>query len=226
MKRFTCGLMMLLTSRNSPNIKPRCPKPRTIRHSGFFHARAGRLVREVLLIGAVLMIAAAPAMSESAAVQLKPLPAAAVELAPGLHPLGKGQYKFFGIRVYDATLWVVSDRWVPAEPHALDVQALRGIPAKMLVSQVIGDMDDLNVGSSADRQRWRGEMQKAVPTVNSGDQLVVLCLPNNKTVLFHNGTPSGELQDQPFCEALFKVWLDPRTKHERLRKELLNEKTP
>src|SRR5260370_33213020 len=79
----------------------------------------------------------------------KPLPAPVQSQAPGIRPLGRGRETLWGIRVYDATLWVVGDRFTPAEPHALDVGPGRSVSADTLVNNVLDEIRRLKLAEAS-----------------------------------------------------------------------------
>src|SRR5262249_44743929 len=92
-------------------------------------ARAARLTRY-----AVIMLAAFHAVAAVADARTpRPLPSEVVSKAPGIKPLGRGHHKWWGIAVYDATLWVVGPSWSPSRPHALDVEPSRKVASETLV---------------------------------------------------------------------------------------------
>ncbi len=150
------------------------------------------------------------------------LPPAVLQQAPALNQIGKGSQSYFGLRVYHVTLWAASDRWNPEEPHALDLESNRAISKDQLTNAGMSEMDRLGLGNSHQRQVWRKEMERVLPSVNRGDQLVVFCAPNHKTFFFYNGRELGEIDDPAFGAAFFGIWLDPRSKNPSLRKSLLN----
>lgn len=76
------------------------------------------------------------------------------ELAPGIHPLGRGRHTWFGVHAYDATLWVVGARWIPDEPHAIDLESGRDVPANTLVGAAIDEMRKLKTGNEAQLKLW------------------------------------------------------------------------
>jgi hypothetical protein len=149
------------------------------------------------------------------------LPATVITLAPGLHRLGTARHTVFGIHVFDATLWVAGPHWSPAEAHALDVEASRQIPPSRLVNGVIDEMRDIRAADDRQRSTWKTRLNQIVPPMVRGDSLVILCLPNRQTVIFHNGTMIGSIDDPNFGSALFRVWLDPRTSRPDIRSALL-----
>jgi hypothetical protein len=151
------------------------------------------------------------------------LPPAVMQKAPPvLHQVGSGSHSYFGLRVYQVTLWAANEKWNPNEPHALDLESNRAISSSQLTDAGMDEMNRLGVGTSAQRQAWRRELERVMPSVSKGDQVVAFCAPNHKTYFFYNGRERGEIADAAFGAAFFGIWLDPRTKNPALRKSLLN----
>jgi hypothetical protein len=150
------------------------------------------------------------------------LPTAVLQKGPPLHPIGKGSQSYFGLKVYYVTLWAASDRWNPEEPHALDLESNHVISSNKLTDAAIDEMKRLGIGSSHQREAWRKQMERVLPSVKRRDQLVVFCAPSHKTIFYYNGREHGEIDDPAFGAAFFSIWLDPRAKNPALRKSLLN----
>ena len=151
----------------------------------------------------------------------KPLPAPIQAQAPGIRPLGSGRQRVWGIHVYDATLWVVGDRFNPTEPHALDVEASRSVSAETLVNSSMDEMSRLKLGNASQLAVWRQELQRLMPSVRSGDQVVVFCPSDAKTLAYYNGRVQGEVDDATLCNAIMNVWLHPASRYQEMRKSLL-----
>src|ERR1019366_6884739 len=100
----------------------------------------------------------------------RPLPQPVLSSAPGMHPFGKGRHSWWGIRMYDATLWIVGPQWSADKPHALDIEPGRAVPADTLVNNAIAEMRDLKVGDESKLRIWQAEMKKVIPNVQQGDQ--------------------------------------------------------
>lgn len=151
----------------------------------------------------------------------KPLPAPVQSQAPGIRPLGRGRQTVWGVRVYDATLWVVGDRFAPAEPHALDVEPGRSVSADTLINNAMGEMRRLKLGDASQLASWSLEMRRLIPNVKSGDQVVVFCPSEAKTLAYYNGRIQGEVDDASLCPAIMNVWLHPASQNQAMRKSLL-----
>jgi Chalcone isomerase-like len=151
----------------------------------------------------------------------KPLPAPIQSQAPGIRPLGRGRHRVWGIHVYDATLWVVGDRFIPAEPHALDVEAGKSVSADTLVKASMDEMSRLKLGNASQLEAWRQELKRLIPSVRPGDQVVVFCPNEAKTLVYYNGGNQGEVDDATLCPAIMNVWLHPASQSQEMRKSLL-----
>jgi hypothetical protein len=53
------------------------------------------------------------------------------------------------VHIYDTTLWVVGDRWTPDQPHAIDLESGRDVPANTLIGAAIDEMRKLKMGDEA-----------------------------------------------------------------------------
>src|ERR1700721_2484625 len=111
----------------------------------------------------------------------RPLPPQVLSTAPGIHPFGKGRHSWWGIRMYDATLWIVGPQWSTAVPHALDIEPGRGVPSDTLVKNAIAEMRDLKVGDERQLGIWQAERRKIIPNVQQGDQVVIFCPDTKRT---------------------------------------------
>src|SRR6266849_7565840 len=114
----------------------------------------------LMLISVTSAIAAPPAH--------RPLPSQVVSQAPQLHPFGKGRHSWWGIQMYDATLWIVGPQWSAAEPYALDLEPNRAVSADTLVKNAIAEMRALKVGDESKLRTWQAEMKKIIPNVQPG----------------------------------------------------------
>src|SRR5713226_3045233 len=168
----------------------------------------------LVLISATSAIAAPPGGP-------RPLPPQVLSKAPGIRPFGKGRHSWWGIRMYDATLWIVGPEWSAAAPHALDIEPGRAVPADTLVKNAIAEMRDLKVGDESRLRIWQAEMRKVIPNVQPDDQIVIFCSDTNRTLAYLNGSSTGEVNDPSFFPAVMSVWLHPQTKHQAMRKSPL-----
>jgi len=169
---------------------------------------------------AALRIAAPSALAAPPLVP-KPLPEPVLSQAPGIHPLGRGRHTLWGVRVYEATLWIVGDQFAPVEPHALDVEPAKSVAADTLVTTATKEMTRLNLGDKARLAAWHQEMKRLMPNVKAGDQIVIFCPPDGRTLLYYNGRSQGEAEDTTLCPAIMNVWLHPESRSKELRDSLL-----
>jgi hypothetical protein len=174
----------------------------------------------LLLVSAAILAATNASLANT--MRAASLPPAVLQNPPPLHQIGKGSHSYFGIKVYQVTLWGTANRWNPEEPHALDLESNHSISGDKLADAGTKEMDRLGIGTAQQRQGWRADLQRILPAVKSGDQLVIFTTPNHKTHFYYNGRDRGEIADPAFGAAFFSIWLDPRASNPSLRKSLLN----
>jgi hypothetical protein len=173
-----------------------------------------------LRLGAMLLVMISAA---SAIASHRPLPSQVLSKSPGMRPFGTGRHTLWGIRVYDATLWIVGPQYSADAPHALDIEPGRAVPADTLVKNAIAEMRDLKVGDERQLGIWQAEMKKLVTNLKQGDQIVIFCPDTKRTLAYVNDSSTGAIDDPSFCPAVMSVWLHPQTKHQAMRKSLLRQ---
>ena len=93
------------------------------------------------------------------------------ELA-SLRPLGQGNFRWFGFKLYDATLYTQQGQpfdW--AQPFALSLRYARDIPSAKIVETSLEEMQRYGLPENR-RTSWREALAAAIPDVQQGDEIV------------------------------------------------------
>ncbi len=207
----------------------------------------------LLLLMAALMPVPALAQSSSTAaaastestVLAVPLPAE----VPQLRLRGSGQFRWFGLRIYEASLWSVADdakdrspssagRLAGASAAALEKSSQvidfkgffsiqlryhRSFEGSAIAQRSLEEIERLGLGSSTQRQNWRTAMGRLFPDVKEGERLTGLHLPGRGARFFQNERLLGDIDDPEFAQAFFSIWLSPATREPALRQALLGQ---
>lgn len=132
---------------------------------------------------------------------------------------GSGEFTWFGLRVYQATLWVAGDDPARA-PHALDLAYARDIPASRLVSSSLEEMRRLGA-TDPELARWAAVLQRVFPDVKKGETITGVHVPGSGARFYHQNRHLGDVDDAEFAARFFAIWLDPRSRAGALRASLL-----
>ncbi len=151
----------------------------------------------------------------------KALPALVSAEHPTLKVRGKGLLRMFGFRIYNGVLWTKEGSEALTEPHALDLEYLRNFEGEVLATRSIDEMKSQGIGSEAQYEVWVKEMRRVFPNVKPNDRITGVHVPGKLAKFFHNGKPTGEVNDPAFAQAFFDIWLSPKTTQPAMRKELL-----
>lgn len=161
-------------------------------------------------------IAASHAHAES-------VPAALAGISPSPRLSGQAVLRFFGLRVYDARLWVSTGNAPDLFDRELFLELRYGLSLKgeRIAARSVDEMVGIGQGSDAQRRVWGEAMRGLFPDVNSGDRLLGQYSPRGPSRFFLNDRPLGVIEDPDFGRAFFGIWLDPRTSEPAMRESLL-----
>ena len=208
-----------------------------------FGFRLEKLNRRLALL--VILALSPTAWAQSAAGNSPPGPVRAVKpLAPELTAFalsdapwqlqGTGALRFFGLKAYDANLWVASaapttptvNPAVAKSQFALEIVYNTNIRGEEIVNVSLLEMSRLRKLSNEQISGWTAAMKKTFPNVVAGDRLTGVYLPSAGTRFFLNGKLVSEINDPAFGDAFFAIWLDEKTKRGELRRLLLGQPAP
>jgi hypothetical protein len=178
----------------------------------------------LLAAAAGVCCAAAPAVLEP------PAPLAIVEDLQPLRLAGEGSYRWFGLLVYEARLWVGPRGYRDSEPGAtpfvLELRYARDLQGSRIAEASAEQMEKVGAGSAAQRRTWLAAMLALFPDVRKHDRIAGRYTPGQGVRFYLNGAPLGGLQDAEFAQAFFAIWLSPRTTAPALRSALLRHAAP
>lgn len=195
-------------------------------------ARIGRI-----LVSAMLL-AAAPVASAGTATLPPPAPLAIVEDLQPVRLAGEGAYRYFGLLIYDARLWVGPQGYRDSDPGAapfvLELRYARDLQGSRIAEASAGQMEKIGAGSAEQRKAWLEIMRGVFPDVREHDRIAGRYIPGQGVRFYLNGAPLAGRQnaaadaamDDKFAQAFFAIWLSPRTTAPALRKALLRDAAP
>jgi hypothetical protein len=143
---------------------------------------------------------------------------------PDLRLAGEGRLRWFGLHVYDATLWISGPRWTGEQRFALDIRYARDFKGRKLVQSSLDEMRRLGFGDDVLLEKWAGEMTRVLPDVRKGEHLTGVYRPALGADFYHQGRLVGSIADSAFARAFFAIWLDERTREPGLRRSLIGSK--
>lgn len=164
---------------------------------------------------------AAAAFAAALAQASPPLPVALASELPMLRPLGEGRLRWFGLHVYDSSLWVPGDAWSFDRVFALDIRYAMNIRGRDLTKRSLEEMRRLGFSDPAKLRRWEEAMERVFPDIRSGDRLVGVNIPGREARFYSQDRLLGTVPDPEFARAFFAIWLDEKTSEPGLRLRML-----
>ena len=154
------------------------------------------------------------------------LPAELANSLPAAELVGQGKLTFFGLDVYESSLWTTpSFKGLAFENHsfALELHYLRNFTAADIAKRSIEEMQRIEPVPDQKVALWIKTLSEAFPNVKKGDRIVGVHKPGFGVTFWHNGKRSGEIRDADFSRQFFGIWLSPKTSEPKLRQALLGK---
>lgn len=138
---------------------------------------------------------------------------------------GQGSFRWFGLKIYDARLWVEKAGFQPDRPMTaklvLDLGYARDLYGRRIAQSSIDEIRQLGIGNAVQHQMWLEKMTALFPDVHEGTHISGVNLPGQGARFYLDGKLLGEIDDPEFARAFFSIWLDERTSAAQLREQLL-----
>jgi hypothetical protein len=142
---------------------------------------------------------------------------------PGARVSGQGKFTWFGMKIYDASLWVGEAGYAPGAPFALELRYARALSGARIAEASADQMEKTGGGTAAQRALWLEKMRAIFPDVKDGSRITGVFVPGG-AVRFHlDAAVLGTIAEPGFAQAFAGIWLSPRTTAPQLRDALLRE---
>lgn len=149
---------------------------------------------------------------------------------PELKALGTGKLTFFGLHVYDSTLYVASGRFDVKETFALDLIYQMNFKGNEIAAQSTKELARVGYSDRAKLARWELAMANVFPNIKPGDRLTGVSVAKNgapfQAHFYSQSKHVGTIDDPEFAQAFFDIWLSPKTREPQLRQRLLTPPAP
>ena len=156
-------------------------------------------------------------------------PPAVRAVVPEARAAGHGQLSWFGLRAYEARLWVEPGfRQGRFEEHAfaLELTYAMEFGAAQIARRSLEEMRRGGPLADADALRWEAALRMVLPDVRPGDRITGIHSPGRGALFLFNGRSIGAIEDPAFARLFFGIWLAPGTSQPRLREALLAGTAP
>ena len=136
---------------------------------------------------------------------------------------GSGRLNFWGLHVYDATLYRSAAK--DTGEFALDIRYQKSFSGASIANRSADEMKNIGI-SESQAQLWGKELTAILPNIESGQSLTAVYAPKQGTIFFHEGKRIAQISGADFSKAFFGIWLDSKTSVPKLRTDLLGKGCP
>ncbi|WP_338849100.1 chalcone isomerase family protein [Massilia sp. W12] len=137
--------------------------------------------------------------------------------------LGSGEFRWFGLRIYEARLYAAHAPFDPARSFALELTYQRNISKERFVQASLDEMRRIFGASlqAYDMARWQSWMEQAFADVSPGMQLTGVFVPGFGCRFYLQNALRAEIADPVFAQHFFAIWLHENSRDQALRRQLL-----
>lgn len=153
-------------------------------------------------------------------------PAHVAAAIPEARAAGDGAFTWFGMKIYDARLWVGAGGYRDGAPFALELRYARALDGARIAEASAGQIEKTGGGTAEQRLAWLRAMRGIFPDVQPGTRITGLFQPDGAVRFYRDGLHIGTIADPRFGPAFAAIWLGPRSTAPRLRLALLREAAP
>lgn len=178
-----------------------------------------------LLCGLTILLVSLLVSLVPQAASAQSIPSSIRAALPDARLAGSGAFRWFGLKIYDAELWVIKDG-VTAENfsstvYALDLRYARHLVGQKIAEASIDEISKLGIATPAQKKAWLASMTALFPDVEKDSRITGVYAPGQPTRFYLNDVPLGIVTDPEFGKAFFSIWLHPKTSEPALRRALL-----
>jgi len=185
-------------------------------------ARSGWLRRRPTPRASLAVLLALGTLATAARATLPPPVLATPDLQ--LREVGRGDLRWFGFDIYEASLYSPDGRFTglePGRPVALSLWYRRSFSRAELLRITTGEWARLRLAPPDASRRWAEQLARLWTDVRRGDNLTAVVVPGGETRFYDAARLLGRVEDPAFGPAYLSIWLDPRSAVSGLRAELL-----
>ncbi|MES9971840.1 MAG: chalcone isomerase family protein [Candidatus Thiodiazotropha sp.] len=142
---------------------------------------------------------------------------------PSFQAVGSGVLTWWGIGIYQATLYAPQGEYGPDQPHALEIVYRKNISRKQLAKTSIKEIEKIRGRPLPDRDGVLGRFEAVFRDVSPGDTLLGIHLPGEGARFYTSTDYLGLIDDPDLAAAFFDIWLSPATTKPKLRAALLGQ---
>ena len=137
-----------------------------------------------------------------------------------LRAVGTGELTWWGIKIYDATLYARDGSYHPDRPHAILITYQLKFSREQLARKSLEEIEGI-FGVQPERGAMYQELQTVFRDVNPGEHILGIHYPGQGAEFYSEGVPLGRIEDARLAMAFFSIWLDPETRKPGLRAQML-----
>ena len=149
------------------------------------------------------------------------LPEPLKAVRPQLLPVGSATLRWFGIHVYDITLYAEDQNFITNGAAVLSIRYHISIKNRRLQETTLDEWKRMGQGSPEQQQLWINQLDTIWTDIKSGERLSAYRQADGATQFYFGDRLLGGVNDKAFGPAFFAIWLGDNCRYPKLRDEMV-----
>jgi len=139
--------------------------------------------------------------------------------------IGSSELKFFGLKVYDISLWSEDalKTFSYDKIFAIQIKYKMDFSREDLVKRSLSEIKSLHKINFGEEISYGEQLTAILNSVKKGDEKIAIFVPSKGVLMFHNNELTGKISDLKLARLFVDIWLDENGSYPKITKKLLGE---
>ncbi len=137
--------------------------------------------------------------------------------------IGSSELKFFGLKVYDISLWSENANFSYDKMFAIQIKYKMNFSREDLVKRSISEIKKLHEISASEEKSYLAQLTEIFNSVKKGDEKIAVFDPSQGVLMFHNNQLTGKIFDLKLARFFVDIWLDENGSYPKITRKILGK---
>ncbi len=137
--------------------------------------------------------------------------------------IGSSELKFFGLKVYDISLWSEDVSFSYDKMFAIQIKYEMNFSREDIVKRSLSEIKSLHEISSGEELSYAKQLTEIFNSVKKGDEKIAIFVPLQGVLMFHNNELMGKISDLKLARLFVDIWLDEKGLYPKITRKILGK---
>ncbi len=134
--------------------------------------------------------------------------------------IGSSELKFFGMNIYDISLWSESNQFSYNKKFAIQIIYNKSFNKEDLAKRTVQEIKKQNNITEEQEKLYYEQILLVFSSVKKGDEKVALFIPKEGVVLFFNKKIVGKISNLTLAKYFIDIWVSDKSSYPDIAKKI------